>query len=50
MWLAALRDTEMAREFTSFRVAVSSTAESVLGCSPSNTSYVEVVGELATEF
>jgi hypothetical protein len=45
MQLAALCDTEMAREFTSFRVA-----ESVLGCSPSNTSYVEVVGELATEF
>jgi hypothetical protein len=50
MRLAALHHTEMAREIAILRAAVSSTAESVLGCSPSDTFHVEVVGELATEF
>jgi hypothetical protein len=38
------------RELTAFRAAVSSTTESVLGCSPSDTSCTKVVGELAAEF
>jgi hypothetical protein len=50
MRLAALHHTEMAREIAILRATVSSTVESVLGCSPSDTFHVEVVGELATEF
>jgi hypothetical protein len=50
MRLAALRHTEMAVELPTFCVAVSSTAESVLGCSLSNTACAVVVGELVTEF
>jgi hypothetical protein len=40
----------MARELAMFWVAVSSAVESVLGCSPSDTSHTEVVGELAAKF
>jgi hypothetical protein len=47
---AALRHTEMAGELAAFWVVVSTVAESVLGCSPSNTAHVEVVGELVAEF
>jgi hypothetical protein len=50
MQLAALRHTKMAEELTTFWAAVSSTTESVLVRSPSNTSHAEVVGELAAEF
>jgi hypothetical protein len=50
MRLAALRHTEMVGELTMFLVVVSSATESVLGCSPSDTSHVEVVGELAAKF
>jgi hypothetical protein len=50
MRLLALHHTEMARELAMFWVAVSSAVESVLGCSPSDTSHTEVVGELAAKF
>jgi hypothetical protein len=50
MQLATLRHTEMAGELAAFLVAVSSATELVLRCSPSDTSRVEVEGELATEF
>jgi hypothetical protein len=50
MQLATLRHTEMAGELAAFLVAVSSAMELVLRCSPSDTSRVEVEGELATEF
>jgi hypothetical protein len=40
----------MAGELTVFRVVVSSATESVLGRSLGDTSRVEVVGELTTEF
>jgi hypothetical protein len=50
MRLAALRHTEVAGELAAFWAAVSSAAVSVLGRSPGNTSRVEVVGELVTEF
>jgi hypothetical protein len=50
MHIVALYHTEMAGEFTVLRVVVSSTAESVLGCSPDDGFCVEVVGELAAEF
>jgi hypothetical protein len=50
MQLAALRHTEMVGELTTFLVVVSSATESVLGSSPSDTSHVEVVGELAAKF
>jgi hypothetical protein len=50
MQIVTLYHTEMAGEFTVLRVVVSSTAESVLGCSPNDGFCVEVVGELAAEF
>jgi hypothetical protein len=39
----------MVRELAAFRAVVSSTAESVLRCSPNNIALVEVVGELVAE-
>jgi hypothetical protein len=50
MRLALLHRTEMVKELTVFRAVVSSAAELVLGRLPSDTSSVEVVGELAVEF
>jgi hypothetical protein len=50
MRLAALHHTEMAGELTMFWAVVSSAAQSVLGCSPSNTTRAVVVGELVAEF
>jgi hypothetical protein len=50
MRLAALRNTEMVGELAAFQVTVSSAAKSVLGHSPSNTTHVEVVRELAAKF
>jgi hypothetical protein len=50
MWLVALCHTEMVEEFATLRVVVSSTTESVLGCSPDDAFHVEVVGELTIEF
>jgi hypothetical protein len=50
MRLATLHHTKMAKELAMFQAGVSSTAESVLGCSPGDTTRVEVVGELVTEF
>jgi hypothetical protein len=50
MRLATLRHTEMAEELATFRAMVSFVVDLVLGHSPSNTAYAEVVGELATEF
>jgi hypothetical protein len=47
---AALRHTEVAEELATFRAAVSSIMESVLGCSPGNTAHAEVVNELVAEF
>jgi hypothetical protein len=45
----ALRHAELAEELAVLRVAVSSTMESVLGCLPSETFRVEVVGELVAK-
>jgi hypothetical protein len=50
MQIVALRHTKKAGELAMLRAVVSSTSESVLGRSPSDTFRVEVVGELATEF
>jgi hypothetical protein len=50
MRLAALRHTEMVEELATLQATVSSVVESVLGCSPNNIFYTEVVGELAAEF
>jgi hypothetical protein len=50
MRLAALHHIEMAGELTMFWAVVSSAAQSVLGCSPSNTTRAVVVGELVAEF
>jgi hypothetical protein len=50
MWLVALHHTEIGRELAVLRVVVSFATESVLGCLPSDTFHVEVVGELAAEF
>jgi hypothetical protein len=50
MQLAALRHTEMARELAILQAVVSTTSESVLGRSSSNTFHVDVVSELATKF
>jgi hypothetical protein len=49
MWLMALRHAELAEELAVLRVVVSSAMESVLGCLPSKTFCMEVVGELAAE-
>jgi hypothetical protein len=40
----------MAKEHAAFWAAVSSATESMLGHSSSDTSHVEVVGELVTKF
>jgi hypothetical protein len=50
MWLVALCHTEVARELTAFWVAMSSVMESVLGRWPGDTSRMEVVGDLVTQF
>jgi hypothetical protein len=50
MQIVALHHTEMSGEVVVLWEAVSSTMESVLGHSPSDTFRVEVVGELAAEF
>jgi hypothetical protein len=47
---AALRHTEMAGELAELQVVVSSTVDSVLGCSPNDPFLMEVVDELVTEF
>jgi hypothetical protein len=48
-WATALCHTEMARELTALQVVVSSTVELVLGCSPNETSRVEVTNELVAK-
>jgi hypothetical protein len=50
MSLAALRHTEMAREFATLWAVVSYAVELVLGNLPDDAFHVEVVGELATDF
>jgi hypothetical protein len=45
-----LRYTEAVEELATFWVVVSSAAESVLECSPGNTTYTEVVNEFVAEF
>jgi hypothetical protein len=50
MQFAALCHTELAGENAALQAMMSSAAESVLGCSPSNTSHAEVVGELVADF
>jgi hypothetical protein len=50
MRLAALHQSKMAGELTAFWMAVSSTTESMLGHSPSDTTNVDVVGELVAKF
>jgi hypothetical protein len=50
MRIAAFRHTDIAKELTLLQAAVSSTVEFALGCSPSETFWMEVVDELATEF
>jgi hypothetical protein len=50
MQAAPLRQTKMVRELTAREAAVSSTSELVLGCSPNETSRVEVMNELVAKF
>jgi hypothetical protein len=50
MQLATLRHTEMVEQFVTFQALLTSAAVSMLGCSPSDTSRVELVGELVTKF
>jgi hypothetical protein len=50
MWVAALCHTKMVEELAVLWAAVSSTAELVLGCSPNETSLVEVMNELVAKF
>jgi hypothetical protein len=50
MRAATLHHVEMARELAALRAVVSSTMESMLGRSPDETIWVEVVGELVVEF
>jgi hypothetical protein len=47
---ATLHHTEIARELATLQVAVSSVVELVLGCSPNETSWVEVTNELVANF
>jgi hypothetical protein len=50
MQIAAIRQTEMDEQFAMLRVAVPSTAESVLGRSPTEAFRVFIVDELVTDF
>jgi hypothetical protein len=50
MRLVDLRHPEMAGELNALRVVVSTTTESVLGHSPSDTFHMEVVSKLATKY
>jgi hypothetical protein len=50
MWLSALYHTEMVGELITFRAAVSSITELVVGRSLGNTAHVVVVGELLAKF
>jgi hypothetical protein len=50
MWAATLRHTEMARELTAVQSAVSSAAELVLANSPNETSWVELMNDMVTQF
>jgi hypothetical protein len=50
MRATSLRHTEMADELTTLLALVSSTAKLGLGCSPNETSRVEVTNELVTKF
>jgi hypothetical protein len=50
MWSTAIRHTEMVWRLATVRVAVSSTAQFVLGRSPSKAFWVDVVDEMLIEF
>jgi hypothetical protein len=50
MGIAALHQVRVAEEVAIIRVAVSSTAELVLGCSTGKTSETKVISELAGQF
>jgi hypothetical protein len=50
MRVAALHHTKMVGELTALWAAVSSAAELVVGCSPNETSWVEVMNELVAKF
>jgi hypothetical protein len=50
MQIAALHHTEMAQELATLWTVVSSIVEFMLGCSPDETFWVEVVDELVAEF
>jgi hypothetical protein len=50
MRLVTLYHTKRAREHSMLRVVVSSTVESEVGCSPSDTFHMEVVGKWAAAF
>jgi hypothetical protein len=50
MWAATLRHTEMAGELTAVQSAVSSAAELVLVNSPNETSRVELMNDMVTQF
>jgi hypothetical protein len=50
MWATALRHAGVVRELTMLRAVVSSAIELVLGCSPDETTWVDVMNELTTNF
>jgi hypothetical protein len=50
MQIATVRHTKMAEQLATLRAVVSSTAESVLRCSPTKAFRVNVVEEMLAEF
>jgi hypothetical protein len=50
LWAATLHQARVVGELTVLQVAVSSATKLMLGCSPNETSRVEVMNEVAVEF
>jgi hypothetical protein len=50
MWFSTACHTEMAKQLAMLWPAMSSVAQSVLGCSPTETFQADVVGETLTKF
>jgi hypothetical protein len=50
MWIATVRHTEMVEQLTALWTVVSSTVQSVLGCSPTEGFWVDILDDLLVEF
>jgi hypothetical protein len=50
MWIVVIRYTKMVEQFVMLQAAVSSAIEFVLGCSPTEAFWLDIVDGLVTEF